>query len=605
MGALHHRAFAIRGRRFAASPAPLPREIIGCENGEPSVPQISTVLLVLVGFLLALPSRADAQACTLGPYTSATSLGSIDSSIDGARDGDVVCLRRGNTWSQTGGAAITLGTGHSDAGRVTICSSDDTQCTDSAGGANAKFAMNNGECFNFSGSADGYNIRHIDCFGANTCDSDAHAPMGYFMPAGTRDVTIVGGVWDNYIVSSYLSTNSTEVVTNFKWGTCQYPIEFRGCESPASHVLHYGHCRNCNFSYWVHNWGESQEAAGTGHVFDLAGWTSTDLWSDNYVIECGRYQINSDNAPGIGNAIKAAQGTDIIVRDNVFQQMGTRRSDYNGLSFNAHTSTIRQGVDGAAVYRNRFLLNNGAVLAVESKLGRNIDIYNNIIDLSGPIVEGSSYATALSIRQESEAPIVAEPDNVRFYNNTIYVSPTARLNTIDVTDGNGHEIYNNLILSTVSNSADGGDGAVVFSTNSCARFGTNGANVHNNVVSTPNDSSPGITNCSAANWLPGSGWNTNPGLVSAAGGDFSLSSTASYAFGRGTATGAPPADFTRATRPNPPSVGAFDIGGAPPAAPDPTPIPDPAPEPTPSPDPDPAPAPDPGPSPPLAPLLLP
>src|SRR3990172_4900799 len=122
----------------------------------------STALAYVLAALLCA-GRAYAQTCTLGPYCqdascpggagSQKTVAEINTIIDGAADSAVVCLRRAQQWS---GNLDLSGTGHPDGARVTVCSSDDTQCTiPYVGGANARVNSTSGSAL---GLEDGFTV---------------------------------------------------------------------------------------------------------------------------------------------------------------------------------------------------------------------------------------------------------------------------------------------------------------------------------------------------------------------------------------------------------------------------------------------------------------
>jgi hypothetical protein len=174
--------------------------------------------LALLVLLLALfAGRAEAQTCTHGPYTSATSVSTIESSINGAAAGSVICLRRGNTWTVNAAAgyvkAFGLTTSQSAGNEKIICASDATQCDDcpvgqsectTAAGANPNIQMNDTgssfmSLFDF-GASDGYKVKFINSTGgSNTCSTDINN-LVIGMVAGSERVHIIGGHYDGFPV---------------------------------------------------------------------------------------------------------------------------------------------------------------------------------------------------------------------------------------------------------------------------------------------------------------------------------------------------------------------------------------------------------------------
>src|SRR5882672_11469462 len=103
-------------------------------------------LYVLVA--VTLPLYGHAQTCTFGPFTSSTTIASLQILISGAADGDTVCLTRGQNWTGTSG--ITISTTHVTT-RVNICASTGSVCS-STGAANPRLTLSgaSANCFVFS-----------------------------------------------------------------------------------------------------------------------------------------------------------------------------------------------------------------------------------------------------------------------------------------------------------------------------------------------------------------------------------------------------------------------------------------------------------------------
>jgi hypothetical protein len=547
--------------------------------------RIRTLSFVVLGLFLVLCSKAEAQTCTHGPYTSATSVGTIDSEIDRAPDGSVVCLRRGNTWAQSGGIALTLTSGHPNDSRVTVCSSDGTQCTDSTGGANARISMtDNGgytNCMAFS--AGGYTIKNIDCYATNGCDSDDTGEDGGgafgVMPSGLRDVTIEGGVFDGWMRMAYLQWASGDrSVSNVKFGTCSNRMEIRNCGFDAHpRWTWYGICDNCSFSAWIHDYGPVTNTGGQGHILDFSNSGDGQATADNNTVECNLWQFGNGHTGG-GDVLRLSEGSNIVIRDNTFENLGSAGCSVSGIGFVPHgggPSDVTANWDGAEIHRNRFAFGDCFNPGVTSSRGSEVKVHNNVFDLRDKTSDPDYWGIAISTQASTTAP----PNNFWVYNNTFYApenqSPIATVSFCGANCGTGHKFFNNVIQSADSN-------AIPIKVDNCNSFGTNGVEIKDNFIYTPNDSSPTLPGCSAASgWKPGSPWSTAPGFINSGAGDFGLASTSSPAFG----------------------AGAFGAGSAP--APTPTPSPTPTPTPTPAPEPTPTPPPAPPPAAPLAPLLLP
>lgn len=515
-----------------------------------------------LGAFLHLAGSARAQTCTLGPFTGAISLAAIESEINASPDGAVVCLRRGELWSRPPGEiGLQMTSGHPDAGRVTLCSSDDTECTDSNGGANAQLQTDDADCLAFTTDADGYTVKNIDCTGTNTCEL-YHSVIEQLDP-GNRDLRFEGGVFDGYAHLNLAYTQASGNPTNIDFGTCANRIEVRNCHSGQARWLLYGACTDCSFSLWVHDWGSNEPGGdGQAHVLDFSFWLAGDAPSQDVLIECNLWEIDCGTARQMGSAINASYGAGMTFRDNVVRNVDPVKHCGAGLHFDAHAGDVDVGWDGAEIYRNEFDMGADVGWVIVSKLGANLNIYNNLFKLLGTAGAGE-HGQVLHIEEEGavEPPgVPLAPNRVRFFNNTIRTDE-ADLATLEVFAGTGHEIFNNLIINATlaSHGTDDTPGAEIFLTDDCGRFGANGAKLHHNLVHAPNDSIPLYTPCSGASWLPGAPWQTETGLDDSAAGDFDLAGFSSYAWGRGTPIGAPNDDHGGLPRPTPPSIGADDI----------------------------------------------
>jgi hypothetical protein len=536
--------------------------------------QAQVGLALLIGWWALAPSQAGAQTCTVGPLTSSTALSSVSSAINSAANGSVVCLQRGQTWSSSTG--LTLNTYKSNSARVTICASSGSACSDT-GGANPRFTITGGgACVQFSNSGGGLNFMDVDCYSGN----GSNTASAWQMPGGTRDVTIDGGVIDGFFRGAFFgSTNN--MPSNIRFGVCGGPghwVEIRnGPSSMPDGDRHsmYGAIANSSIATYVHHFSSSGgNHVNTSHYHDIGDGGGT--WNQNnhdLTIECGLYQMDKSIANNIGTSmLKINRGYNLVIRDNTFQVVNGTTS-VAGIAFASHAAGGTEGVSGngvngagAQVYRNKFLGTSG----VYNELGADIDVFNNIFDFtscSGDCrgVMRQHYQAAAS----DDVPI----SNVRIFNNTIYKGGGPTAFPVLSSDNPGtptrplpknNAIFNNLIYDVDSGTAS----IFTASQTGCNGYGSNGANIRNNFIYTPNDSSPEIWSCSGASGNSASPYNVSPGLPGVGAGDFSLAS-GSVLLGRGIGAGAPIEDYAKNPRPSPPSIGAYDLGagGVPPLQP--------------------------------------
>jgi hypothetical protein len=461
-------------------------------------------------------------------------------------------------------------TNHTAGTRVTICSSDGTGAPASCvrGGApNARIVITgNVSCVSFATSSGGYTIQDLDCY--NTASGSSSAAVGIAGAQNVHDVTFDGFLSDGFFRGAFLSTGQdTTVATNILLGVCGgagHWFEIRDGSNPVpdnvgDRSATYGTLQNSHISAYVHNFSSPPSHNATSHYLDLStnGSFTHDQTERNVTIECGMYVADGAQANAISYWNKIDRGHGWIIQDNYCQALNSLNAWCFDLgSHNDGNEGISgSGVSGAGaqILRNQFVNTNG----VWNEVAADVDVYNNVLNAGPGTNMFSFYRNVYGAGQSSDVPI----SNVRVFNNTIYYAASSPSNGgVLVSDNPGTPtrptptnlwLYNNLVYNTRSD-------ATIFGAN-CARFGTNGANIQNNYVFTPNDSSPGVwSSCSAAKGNNTS-YNVDPGLSAAASGGFSVSAS-SMVVGKGLSSGAPLQDFMRNTRPSPPSIGAYDVG---------------------------------------------
>lgn len=537
--------------------------------------RIQVALALLAGWVVLLPSQSSAQTCTVGPFTSSTSLSSLSSSINSAPNGAVVCLQRGQNWSA--GSGLSIGTSHPDGSRVTICSSTSGQCSDS-GAANARLSISGGSCVAFSSNSGGYYVKNLDCYQTD----GANAANAWGIGQRVHDITIEGGVVDGFFRAVFTTEGRASVLPyNIRFGLCGGPghwVEVRGGPTTmpnGDRHSWYGSVINAHISTWVHNFVSAGGShINTSHMHDIGG--GDGAWNEgqhDITIECGLYQVDATAANNIGAVLlKLNRGYNWVIRDNTFQVVNGNYS-VNSIGFSSHAAGGTEGISGGGVpgaggqvYRNVFDGMNG----VWNEIAADLDVFNNVFIYANPDSGGvfGVIRYAYQAAASDDMPIT----NNRVFNNTVYFNSDANSWGLLGSDNPGTptrplptnlQLYNNLVYHTGHNGVN--SGAQVFESN-CARFGTNGANIRNNFVYTPNDSTPSLwSGCSGASGNSASPYNVNPGLANPANGSFSLTAS-SPLVGKGIGAGAPLDDFAKNTRPKPPSIGAYDLGtGAAPA----------------------------------------
>jgi len=551
----------------------MPERKVGYTAVRASRFSIWVVAVVAVVFLTPLLARS--QSCTLGPYSSATPLATISSAINSAPDGSVVCLQRGSNWSSSA-TALTINNGHPDANRVLVCASTGSACSDT-GGANPKFLAKS--CYSLSSTSDGYTFRNLDCECTmpNTDLTSVAGPLS----AGLRDVTWEGGVYRNFSLFANLGGSDASPTnpnpTNIKLGTCGHVLEFTGSHPPSRSHVAYGVCINCGFSLYVHDFNSAQPSAGMGHHLDFAAWeqgSPTDGWSrsKNIVVECGHYTSSSKTSASVGAMLKFSQGTGAIIRDNVFEKENDGDKSGNcsqGITFGPHVEADANEMWlGAEVYRNVFSMKYCD--SMSTSRGSDLRIYNNVFNLDFAPGDGEApEAIAIGADNASSTAYGNNPPNRAYiYNNTFYSNldtQYAEHQMIQQGSGSsGHKLYNNVFIATAGPT----NRSQIFRGH-CSDWGTNGADIANNVVYTPNDPTPLLwSGCTAASNNSAAPYNRNPGLANPQSTTlpivdrFKIGSGASILLGTGRSSGAPATDFLSIARPTPPSIGAFDAGSS-------------------------------------------
>jgi hypothetical protein len=542
------------------------------------MPALFVYLLVLLA-----GAAAHAQPCTDGPYTSATSLATIDAAVDAAADGDVVCLRRGNQWTDSSGAAFTLTTGHPAASRVTICSSDDTQCTRSSGGANARITVSGAAGFraiSFSATGDGYFIQDIDFYGDSGCDNENDSVLGG-MPAGVQDITFQGGVWDGWdeiMVSSGNTANLDPLNIRIGNGLGSNRVEFRNCQQSGldghNKIPIYGLYDDLYVAMWIHHWGQLNNTGGTGHIVSLhfpagAYGEPYGTWEANRpVLEHNLWQFHSGYAGG-GTVARFSRGTDLTMRYNVFETVGPIASFPNtsdpahgcgvgGPGFHTHGGDDNANNTywhRAEIYRNRFRMGDCNAVGIENQNGTDVEVYANVFDLTDQTSAADYWGRTVFTGTPSGPQ--ANHDNFWVYNNTFYFPANqSEIANIDFQGGTGQRFYNNAIWTADAN-------AVPMTISDCSIFGSNGIDLHDNFVYSVNDSTPTLPSCSASlpdtsadGFGPGAPWSTLPGFANAGAGDFDIDDAAALS-DVGSAVGIPASDFEQAPWTATPAIGAF------------------------------------------------
>ena len=546
-------------------------------------------LALLTFLLLAAPVWAQ-ETCTTTPCASDGSnpacdtVAEITTKINAASDTNVVCLKRGSSWVVS--SAISYTGDHTDANRILVCASDASICTES-GAANPRFSRSTeGQFIVFNG--DGITIRNVDFAHANIAGNMDILSF----PHLSEDITIEGGVMSGgkFGQGSSFGDANGAVVTNLRLGTCAKPIEVTGYQQNQTGALWFGSCRNCYFSFNLHDWGQQTANGGQSHIIDLAAHGGSGGFSlmrpQNVTIECSTIDWNNtvgSNTERLGSFLKLTFGDGVVIRDNVIsEQVAMPYGQGYGVApgfidVEGHGGAPwTEGIQNVAIYRNHFISRGSGIMDLSGAQG--FDVYNNVFELDvgsgcGPGNNDCIYAYVLNMTGPCGGGACDPNNSIDFHNNTVLLrSGTTTDNRVKLLAVSGTNdctdcrLRNNVVYTTGTQAGD-----IVDSVGSCGYWGTNGVNISNNFLYAANDTSMGLAweaSCSGDANNSSSPYSTAPNLndplntAATVETRFAVTcSGASNICGYGSATGAPSTDYAGNTRPNPPSAGAFDTGG--------------------------------------------
>jgi hypothetical protein len=446
--------------------------------------------------------------CTRSFAASAT-FSQVQTAINGAAAGDVICLERGATWS---GSLNVNNAAPTATERVLVCASapGGTECS-TAGGPNPILRAS----VTFNQNADGFVFRNLDFVCASGCGDAIAVDL-----AGASHIRFEGGVvrdWAQAFMCNSFSTD--EPCDDIEIGGIGLPTEITNVTNGF-----FGWLSNSYVRINAHDNGDG--TVYTHHFYLSSGPQNSP--SVNVVFE-GGYYTRSSVAGGLslGTFLNlSGQNKDIIIRDNVFEDDAC--STYM-IDCGSGGEDPEEFCDGMQIYGNTFKTNCPLVMSLVST--QRARIFNNVFMASGQLVS----------MEDGERPAA----DGWVFNNTI-VCPGGCEQAFAFTS-NDNRFFNNLLYYP--------SGGSILPSNACARFGGGtGPNFTNNFLYAPGNS-PRLPNCGSMN---STSFSTEPGFADAADEDFHITE-ASAAAGFGTAENAPRDDFDRVARPSPPSAGAFDV----------------------------------------------
>ncbi len=458
----------------------------------------------------------DAEAECTRSFDGSASIDAVQSAINGAAAGEVICLERGASWD---GRLQINNTAPEPDDRVVLCASSGGENCSSGGESNPRVTGPGGGAI-FNEDSDGFIIRNIDFVCESNCGDSGIVGVDF---AGASHIRIEGGVisgWEQGLVCNSWTTSAP--CDDIEIGVPDNVTELANNANGF-----YGWLSNSSVRINAHDNGVS---ALEHHFYLSSGNHETP--STNVVFEHGTYTRSAVSADGVslGTFLNiSGQNKNLVVRNNVFREPSC-------LTYLVDIATAGEDpeeyCDGIEIYGNVFESNcplNLSLLATQ-----HARVYNNVFIASGQIM----------VARDEERPAA---DNW-FYNNTVYW-PGA-VETGFAFDGDDNRFFNNVIhyASAQASLFAGGGG-------DCSRFGGASAPYYHNNFLYSSNSNPGFPSCGAKNSTK---YDVLPGFADAEGGDFHISGASPIA-GFGDGADAPSVDFDGNSRPSPPSAGAFDV----------------------------------------------
>jgi len=436
-------------------------------------------------------------------------LGEIESAINAAAAGDVICLN--GRWD---GSLAIDNAAATATDRIVLCSSDDGEsCTTDA----VLWGLHGiGGGISFSPESDGFVVAD----GNLNCSVDCEDAVGIDL-GGAGHIRVLRGYSTSFKHGVQCDTLLSQTAP------CD-DIELLGLDVSNNDNGIYGSLKNSTLRL-VTDLADS-------HVVYLTS-SAPNAPNENIVIEDSEIYMSGSGQPGTSAIKLSGQNRNVVIRGNSFA------GETDVVECISDGSNVEEYCDGIEVQGNWIHLfcsdpPGGKVcpigLTLEST--QHARVYNNQFYRTG---------TQYLVTRDGETPT----SDAWFFNNTlICISDCSTAFTLE---GSGHRVFNNLFYYEPG---AGGADLITGGSTACNTLGTNGENFeHNFVYST--DASPVLPTCGANNSMT---LDVQPGFVSYLGANFHIVG-ASAAAGFGTADGAPAVDYDGFARPNPPSAGAYDV----------------------------------------------
>lgn len=499
-------------------------------------------------------------ACDIGPFTSATPFSTVSAQINGAADGKVVCLARGQTWSTSAGMDLTVS--HANSARVTVCGSTVGTCTDT-GLPNPKLSITALTTPGNGSSAQGSMLRCASGAGGfDILNIDAEAPlnngnMGVNLIHGCSNLTVAGGTLTSFEHWGWMDMGGGAPPNNVKIGTCANPQTWTDSGANNRGLGLYGTCTNCSLSVNVTGVNVSEVGNGQSHVIDIASnqgqWQGSSA-ANGLTVECSTFDGLTSTFGG--TIIKAACGSNGTFQDNTFTG-GCIHGSLVGFDSHGLDSHL-WGWDTAVVRRNKATFTCGDTNKLVSVgIGSHISIENNIVKYpqsgdTGPAIHlnchdgnpGDNFIVGVTaINNTIQRTGNGVPDGFGGFGQAILGDKgegcgSGRPAATDLV------LKNNLILANDANPPT----VLVQAHGTCNDYQTNGSGIDSNFLWQSGVGTPSFLSCTgddggAASAWPKSGptngadgFATDPLLVDIANMDFRLVSATSRLYKNGVGT---------------------------------------------------------------------
>ncbi len=438
-----------------------------------------------------------------------TSIGALNSAINSAQGGAVLCIPRGTTFS---GGLVVTNTAPTANNRVIVCSSADGRCS-RTGGANVRINSGTSVGLDIRANVDGFTFRNLDFYGSGDYGLSMNKD-------NIQYITFDGGRFDGYVVNGCNAWLTTTPCREIDLGVIGNPLNFSNTGTNGF----YGWLEDSRVTITGLNNGSPHNFFH--HIFYLSSANKPHVMR-NITFEGGEYVANGNTPSSWGMFLNLAGKTEnLIIRNNKFiaggPNDGQASCEFQGIDIATGSDVPNEEYINTQIYGNYFRTN--CLWDINIEFPGSYKIYNNVFDKRGIFSSNTGSVLHVSMRGTNQTA------QVEFNNNTVYACGLSNCPTnLFSNAGNlaAVSFFNNLVYSLKSG------------INAAALF-MDSFNQTNNHI-----------------YIPNSGIGANPLLVDPANSNFRLQSNSPLKFA-GRLAGAPEVDFLGTTRSIPPSVGAYE-----------------------------------------------